>query len=671
MGSSVNETTEQPSDYSLPPIESLNKIGEKLGQSISSASKSMPPRSLRPSMLGVSALLEKALDAEKKRLQNLGYYSPLSQYINEILGRDCIGLDEALATHYARLTDSVGEIAGYLTYSEQDICVAAKHLGLFDLPIAQKIEFAEKLLGAVIPGKTIQSQYLRVSDPRFWRRALRVRIMRAREHFFLRLRLVGRGKENYASDATLKMRSEQLQRQTAWMRDTVMIPRFYSEELIHKGNGFEPIALADFAKGPTEHFARLYSFVHAIDELGVEAGLSSAMLTVTLEPQFHPNPSNGKSSWDDSSPRRAHQSFSKRWQAVLRDLHRDGIRPSGLRVVEPHRDGCPHYHVWLLYRPESEAKILSISMKYFPNKLKVRTPYRKGENKTHLDVMYEDRAALVSAKPRRLTHAKEGAQVELSRIDRSISSGASYAMKYLLKSVNVSDEFNKQIGITPKDNAKARKKREQHFETAKRVDAYRSVWGIHQGQIFGVAKCLTKWDELRRLATAPQHPVLKELWELARGGQEEGRILAGANQRGNAKGFLLALGGLDACRDIKKETERYSLRRLVEVGKNRYGDSIKKAKGISLIMKKRVQVSVERTDSTADEVKTVMVWRTQTTVLESVCTRATEWVMVAKGAAKFAMARAEKLFWESLQQQSETSDLTGSSVTLEPRTTFA
>jgi len=59
-------------------------------------------------------------------------------------------------------------------------------------------------------------------------------------------------------------------------------------------------------------------------------------------------------------------------------------------------------------------------------------------------------------------------------------------------------------------------KRAKHAASAKRVDAYRSLWGMNAGQLFGVAKCLTAWDELRRLATAPEHPQLKALWVLAR-----------------------------------------------------------------------------------------------------------------------------------------------------------
>ena len=186
------------------------------------------------------------------------------------------------------------------------------------------------------------------------------------------------------------------------------------------------------------------------------------------------------------------------WQSILRDLDRAGVGLSGLRVVEPHKDGCPHWHLWLLYRPEVETRLLATVMQYFPGKLKVRAPSRKGQKLHPDDRLYATRADLLSGSGRAPTHAKEGAQVELSRIDRSISSGASYAMKYLLKTVGAGAKLNAEVDLFGEvPTVEMKKQREKHQETAQRVDAYRGLWGINAGQLFGVAKCLSAWDELR------------------------------------------------------------------------------------------------------------------------------------------------------------------------------
>ena len=144
-----------------------------------------PPTSLK-STAGIPALLALELAAEKTRLDNDEKYFSRKQEVNHLLGEELPTPQDLLTQHEKQLTASMGEIADYLNYNEEDICAAAKRLALFDLDVEHKIAHAENLLGAFVPGETVIAQLLRVNDPRFWRRALRVRIMRAREQFFLR-----------------------------------------------------------------------------------------------------------------------------------------------------------------------------------------------------------------------------------------------------------------------------------------------------------------------------------------------------------------------------------------------------------------------------------------------------------------------------------------------------
>lgn len=168
------------------------------------------------------------------------------------------------------------------------------------------------------------------------------------------------------------------------------------------------LTLEQVASSPKSRFAKLYAFVQAMDAIAQEAGLSAGLLTLTLEPEWHPNPSHGESSWNGTSPREGHRSMGRRWQSILRDLDRLGIGLSGLRVVEPHQDACPHWHLWLLYRQEAETAILATVMKYFPNRLKVRSPSQRGESDHVGDRMFDTRAGLLFGQGRSLTHAKEG-----------------------------------------------------------------------------------------------------------------------------------------------------------------------------------------------------------------------------------------------------------------------
>lgn len=524
------------------------------------------------------------------------------------------------------LTATAGVLAPWLDASDEEVREVALRYAKYQLPGTQKLGWATKRLGKAIPGECTATQFARINDARFWRRAIRVRLLREREHFFLRLKLIGRGRETYVSDRQLQTRSRQLRQQAQWMQDTVLVPRYL--ECGEKTEG--PLTLAQVASSPKTRFAKLYAFTKAMDEIATAEGLAAGMLTLTLEPEWHPNPSHGDNSWNGASPREGHQVIAKRWQSILRDLHRAQIGLSGLRVVEPHKDGCPHWHLWLLYRPEVESRLLATVMQYFPGKLKIRAPSRKGQKLHPDDRIYASRTDLLAGSGRAPTHAKEGAQVELSRIDRSISSGASYAMKYLLKTVDAGNKLNQEVdlfGATP--TAEQAEQRAQHQATAQRVDAYRSLWGINAGQLFGVAKCLSAWDELRRLTQPPVHSKLRELWMLARGSDKPGRISKNAGQRGNPRAFLEALGGLAASRQDRPEQAKVSIERLTVPATNGYGEVIRRPKGLCLIEREQIWVKKGQVDTTTGEIYERSGRRSTKTVLARVVTRQTEWVLAS------------------------------------------
>jgi hypothetical protein len=619
----------------------------------------------------------------------------------------------AVADYRAGLTATAGHLGAWLDASEEDIRSLAMQfakLDLSDIPdlsvmsvrdallalpavtgfpgmvcllsravlpqssIAKKVLWAESLLSGPVPGSTLEAQFARMSDARFWRRGIRVILLREREHFFMRMHLIHKLREAYVSDTQLSNRLAQLKRQREWMRETVLLPRYLAP-----GEDVEDLlTLEQVATSPRTRFAKLYTFVKAMDVLAVDAGLSAAMVTLTLEPEWHPNPSNGNCSWNGATPREAHQSIAARWQSVLRDLDRFGVGVSGLRVVEPHKDGCPHWHVWLLYKPEAMQTIMETVMRYFPNKLKVRTAQSdcKGSSKVHCkNVMYDTlenlkigngRSAVMSIRSNDKERS-EGSQVEFACIDRDISSGASYAMKYLLKTVDGGGALNSNGDLfnTADMCPKALEKRAKHAAAAKRVDAYRSLWGINAGQLFGVAKCLSGWDELRRLNTEPEHPFLRSLWVLARGTDKEGRIGGGEQIRGDAQGFIQALGGLAACGKTTQGAPAFSIGRLTEEAQNGYNETIVRTKGVTLVKRSKALVAVgERIKKGTGEVIVKKALRSVKTVLASVTTRFGEWTLASNQKTaqekrmgvkvtkklKSAIALAEKRFMVQLNE---------------------
>ena len=605
-------------------------------------------------------------------------------------------ISEAVDNYRQTLQSKSASVLSWLDASEEDIREVALHfakLRFADKPAQYKVAWAERLLKQTIAGDNAASQFSRVSDARFWRRAIRVQLMREREHFFLHLRLIHKGGENYVSDLQLLVRFDQLRRQTKWLHETVLVPQFLDPSDCQKNL----MTLADVASTAQSRFAKLYTFVKAMDAISIEQKLATALLTLTLEPEWHPNPGNGKNSWNGASPREAHNSIGKRWQSVLRDLDALGVGVSGLRVVEPHKDGCPHWHLWMLYQPAAQDVLLQTVMKYFPLKLKVRNVAAKAQAqqasqapkrnlqqelnfKAHAqkkadlaptpaylnDIIYDSLESLVDNKGRAPV-GNEGAQVDFVHIDRSISSGASYAMKYLLKTVDASAPVSAKKKAAKKNAPPANpvkveteeeteeesKKRLEHKAVARRVDAYRSLWGINASQLFGVAKCLSAWDELRRLNTRPKRYQMKQLWRLARGSNKQGRIEADAGIRGNAKGFIEALGGLAASRlfQAKKEPRpSIQLGRYTQAGWNNYGDEIEKPKGLALIKRCRIKVFVINPET--GELAAKAVTRTVKILVYKEITRTLKWSTAPLKFEAQEMEKAEKRFEASLTSKS-------------------
>jgi len=183
-------------------------------------------------------------------------------------------------------------------------------------------------------------------------------------------------------------------------------------------------------------------------------GLKGFFVTITLPGRFHPNPSSGKRSWDGSTPHDAHKQLQDKWRAVQKRFAELGWKVYGVRVEEPHDDGCPHWHALMYIAPECEADFLARIQSAFGS----------------------------------------GFATKIVLIDRSLSTGASYLTKYL------NPQYSQGEGGSVLDNPKAQK--------AARYDAYRATWGNRSIQFFDIPGSSSIWDELRRIRPDTEQFVL-------------------------------------------------------------------------------------------------------------------------------------------------------------------
>lgn len=147
--------------------------------------------------------------------------------------------------------------------------------------------------------------------------------------------------------------------------------------------------------------------------------------------------------------------------------------------------------------------------------------------------------------------------------------------------------------------------------------------------------------------------MLKKLWVLARGGDKEGRIGAGAAICGDAKGFIEALGGLAACGKPSKSAPRVSIGRLTETAPNGYGENIQRTTGVALVERRRVRVSIgTRVNALTGKLQPKMAWRSVQNILASIKTRLGQWSLFPKKSQAAALYLAEQRFLDKLNDGS-------------------
>lgn len=280
-------------------------------------------------------------------------------------------------------------------------------------------------------------------------RALRRHQWRGIEKLAYKIGVVRKGRQEYASRQTIYRRQQQKKRWQAFGEATILFL------------GDKQISLAKIMKSNAcRRAAELYHMTKALETIAEQDGLDWSMWTLTAPGEFHPAPSHGKNSWDDSTdPRQAHEYITARWRRIRAALAKQGIKLTGIRVTEPQGDGCAHWHLAIFFKPEDGLAIRAAFRAQWPTSI--------------------------------------GAQEVIG--DREKGGFASYMFKYISKIIAVIDQGD------------------EGNHACISADAWRSTWSIRAFQFFGLPP-LGLWRELRRQTAAPagDDSVTGALWRAAR-----------------------------------------------------------------------------------------------------------------------------------------------------------
>ncbi len=296
---------------------------------------------------------------------------------------------------------------------------------------------------------------LRMLSPRWWQGRIKRRRDTMREHLAISVGQVQRAASAYVSRSTLNEWTEQKRRNREFFK------KFELEN--DEGQRFDMMDLvARSVANPAIRRHELMARMRGFEDLANEQGCVGVFYTITAPSRYHSTHSKGGfvEQWNGSSPRDTQRYLCGVWARIRAELKRNKISTFGFRVVEPHHDGTPHWHLLLFMRPEHREAMTGIM-------------------RTH--ACREDASELTSEDAR-------NARFDAELIDPEKGTATGYIAKYI----------SKNIDGYALDGEAADETGENLRDMAKHVSAWASRWRIRQFQQIGGAP-VTVWRELRRL----------------------------------------------------------------------------------------------------------------------------------------------------------------------------
>lgn len=368
-------------------------------------------------------------------------------------------------------TESLLRVRIPLDASDADICEAARQLAercMGRAALFRDLQSLRASMERICTGQGIeppptdmkdQPAVARMTCALWWRRKLRKHQGRTVEAAAIHLGRVSKNRDPYVSNEGLRARLQQNARNAASLETTIA-----RNELGHEFTLAELAATSTANKGIRrgELMARIAGF-ERVALANAHAGL---FLTMTCPSRFHKcrlvndgrdvieNPNYAPS----ENPRTAQAHLQQVWSRIRAEFKRRDLGVYGFRIAEPQHDGTPHWHLLLFCEAQHLQAIEEIVRKHCLKD----SPDEPGARKHRCDIKW---------------------------IDWTKGSAAGYVAKYVSKNID-GEHVGQDLDGNP---AK---------ETALRVEAWASRWGIRQFQQIG-GPPVGVWRALRRVRNLP------------------------------------------------------------------------------------------------------------------------------------------------------------------------
>ncbi|NKD14524.1 replication endonuclease [Aeromonas caviae] len=395
----------------------------------------------------------------------------------------------------------------------------------------------------------IAAHLIRWLDPQWWMRKLRKLWEQYQEHCAILLGKVRRGVSPYVSSYALRAFNERQQAAEQWFKSM----EAYNEE--HDITISLADAVASSMANPSNRRDELVVRARGFSDAADDMGYVGLFFTWTAPSQYHPWKTTPQGHGQPTrttenpkylghTPRDTNNYLGTLWKRCRAALARRGIEYFGFRVVEPHHDGTPHWHLLLFVNPAQQHELISTMQRY-------ALSHDRGD--------LERKRHPVSKRP----YSDITPRFDWKMMDPAKGGAVGYIVKYIAKNID-----GHQIGDEGDLEAET-----AASEGARRVRAWASLWGLRQFQQLG-GPSVSVWRELRRLPGRVQEQEGRTVAPLESEIMEECRRYADA---ANWKEFTHSMGGPVCPRDARP----VRLHHLLDPAKNKYGEEVVRLVGVA------------------------------------------------------------------------------------------
>ena len=364
----------------------------------------------------------------------------------------------------------------------------------------------------------------RLIKDEWWVNQLKAQRMRWREALLIAAGEVNKDRSPYASKMAIR---------DVHARRLANLEYLKSCELENKVTG-ERIDLISKVMGsisnPEIRRMELMNTIAGIERYAASAGDVGMFITLTTPSKYHPTRQVGKGEsktvqlnhgWNDTAftPKDGQRYLCRIWSLMRTAFKDNDLEVYGLRVVEPHHDGTPHWHMMLFCKP-GQRKVINEIMRRYALK-------EDGHEKGAAKQRFESR------------HLNQGG-------------AAGYIAKYIAKNIDgyaLDGQLDHDTGKPLKDTAAA-------------VTAWASTWRIPQFKPIGLPT-MGAYRELRKLPRGVSiASEFDDRVEAARAAADAGEfdqyIIAqgGANMPRDAQAVRVARKVTDEVNEYEEDIER-------------------------------------------------------------------------------------------------------------------